>query len=323
MRWQWAAVALLAGAAQAQIQEQGLLAGIVLDSRTGTLRPVRGIPGAARLGDPIPFEPVIAEAAVRNGRAVVISAEESPKVSLLRHLDAPSPEVIPLDSPIAPVSRVYLNGSATTALLYSYVNESAQFVTGLDGTPKLSDPIPASALSGRFLDAAVAETRNCALLTSFDGENGYLQHVCADSVGPVDVIARLPGVRPAAVGWFQRDRDALIADAAGNQLLWLPQFSSGAAPVALAGPNDGIEGPAALLPLNGTTVAVMNGGSASLVLADTRRAGESRRIELPELPTRLEMLNASAVLACTRIGPGPLLLVDPRRDFAAVYVPMN
>jgi hypothetical protein len=323
MRWQWAVVALLAGVAQAQIQEHGLLAGYVLDSRTGTLRRVSGIPGAARLSDPIAFDQVIAEASVRNGRALVISAEESPRVSLLRNLDAPAPEVIPIDSPLAPVSRVFLNASATTALLYSSVNESSQFVTGLDGTPKLSDPIPSSALVGRFLDAAVAETRSCALLTSFDDEHGYLHHVCADSVAQVAVIARLPGVRPAAVAWFDRDRDALIADAAGNELLLLPQFSTGTAPVTLAGPNDGIDNPAALLPLNSTAVAVMNRGSASLVLVDARQTGVTRRIELPEIPTRLETLGASGALACTRTGPGPLLLVDPRRDFAALYVPMN
>jgi hypothetical protein len=316
-------VALFAGIAQAQIHEHGLLAGYVLDSRTGTLRRVSGIPGAARLSDPIRFEPVIAEATARNGRALVISAEESPKVSLLRHLDASAPEVTPIDSTIAPVSRVYLNASATTALLYSSVNESAQFVTGLDGTPKLSDSIPASAILGRFLDAAVAETRSCALLTSFDDQHGYLQHVCADSVGQVGTIARLPGVRPAAVAWFARDRDALIADAAGNELLLLPQFSTGTAPVTLAGPNDGLDGPAALWALNGATIAVMNRGSASLVLVDTRQNGGTRRIELPEIPTRLESLNAAGALVCTRIGAGPLLLVDPRRDFAALYVPMN
>lgn len=319
----WAVAALFAGVALAQIHEQGLLAGYVLDSRSGTLRRVLGIPGSARMSDPIPFEQPIAEATVRNGRAVVISAEELPKVSLLRHLDRPAPEVIPIASPIAPVSRVYLNGSATAALLYSSVNESAQFVTGLDQTPKLSEPIPASALLGKFLAAAVGESRNCALLTSFDDQNGYLQHVCADSVGDVGVIARLPGVRPAAVGWFQQDRDALIADALGNELLLLPRFSTGAAPVTLAGPNDGIDRPAALLPLDSATIAVMNRGSASLVLVDSRQIGGARRIELPEIPTRLEFLDGSGVLACTRTGPGPLLLVEPRRDFAALYVPMN
>jgi hypothetical protein len=323
MQLKWVAVTLLAGFAQAQIQEQGLLAGYVLDSRNGTLRRVSGIPGAARLGDPISFAQGIAEATVRNGRAVVISSEERPTVSLLRHLDATAPEVLPIDSTIAPVSRVYLNGSATTALLYSLVNESAQFVTGLDGTPKLSEPIPAPALAGRFLDAAVAETRSCALLASFDEQNGYLQHVCAESAGQVGMIAQLPGVRPAAVGWFQRDRDVLIADAAGNELLLLPRFATGTAPVSLAGPNDGIDSPGALLPLNGTTIAVMNRGSASLVLVNSLQIGSARRIELPEIPTRLESLDGSGALACTRTGLGPLLLVDPRRDFAALYVPMN
>lgn len=323
MRRQWAVVALvLAGVSQAQIQEQRLLAGYVLDSRSGTLRSVRGIPGAARLGDAVSFDFFIAEAAVGNGRAVVISAEESPRVFLLRHLDAPVPEVIAIDSPMGPISRVYLNAPATTALLYSSAGEFAQFATGLDGTPELSQPIPASALRGMFLDAAVAETRNCALLTSFDDESGYLQHVCADS-GQVGLIGRFPGVRPAAVGWFQGDRDALIADAAGNELLLLPRFLSGASPIVLAGVADGIDGPAALLPLNSTTVAVMNRGSASLVVADSRQAGQTRRIELPELPTRLEWLGASGVLACTRIGTGPLLLVEPRREYAALYVPMN
>jgi hypothetical protein len=320
--WKWAAVILLTGALQAQIQEQRLVGGYVLDSRSGTLRSVRGLPGATRLGDPVPFPQVIAHAAVRNGRAVVISAEEPPLVSVLRQLDAPSPDLIPIHSSIGPVSRVYLNALATTALLYSTVTESFQFVTGLDGRPELSSPIPASDLQGKFLGAAVAESRGCALLTSFDDEGGYLQHVCTGS-GQVGLIARLPGVRPAAVSWFQKDQDALIVDEAANELLVLPRFLSGAAPVSLAGATSGLDYPVALLPLTSTAIAVMNRGSASLVIVDIRQSGQSRRIELPETPTRLDFLDGSGALACTSIGPDPLLLVDPRRDYAAFYVPMN
>jgi hypothetical protein len=125
------------------------------------------------------------------------------------------------------------------------------------------------------------------------------------------------------VAWFQGDRDALVADAAGNRLLLLPQFATGAAPVVLAGPDEGVDSPGAVLPLSGSAIAVMNRGSASLVLVDSGRTGASRRIELPEAPTRLESLDSSAVLAVTRVGAGPLLLIDPRRDFAALYVPMN
>jgi hypothetical protein len=323
MRWQWAAVAVFAGISQAQIQEQHLTAGYALDTRSGALRAVRGIPGAARLGDSIPFDQAIAEAAVRNGRAVVISAGRSPKVSLLRHLDAAAPEVVAIDPSIGAVSNVYLNGSATVALLYSSLNGSAQLVTALDKTPNLSDPIPASSLIGSFAAAAVAETRSCALLASFDDDGGYLQQVCADAAAQVGLIARLPGVRPTAVSYFQKDKDALVTDSARNELLRLPQFSTGTAPVTLAGPDDGIDNPAAIVPLDSTTIAVMNRGSASLVLADTRQSGGGRRIELPESAARLEWLDGSAVLACTRIGPGPLLLIDARRDFGAFYVPMN
>lgn len=323
MRWQWAAVALLAGAAQAQIHERGLTAGYVLDSRTGTLRGIRGIPGATRLGDALRLEQPIAEAAVRNGRAVVITAEEEPRVLLLRRLDSDAPDVTSINTAIGPVNRIYLNAAGTTALLYSSIHESAQFITGLDGTVKVSEPVAGSAFAGKLLDAAIAESSSCALIASSDDENGYLQHVCADSVGQVGMVARLPGVRPAAVGWYRGDRDALVADAAGNALLLLPSFANGTAPVTLAGPNEGIDNPAALLPLNGSTIAIVNRGSASLVLVDGRQGNGARRIELPEVATRLEFLDGSAALACTRVGAGPLMLVDPRRDFAALYVPMN
>lgn len=318
----WAIVFLLAGALHAQMQEQKLMAGYVLDSRQGTLRGVRGIPGAARLGDPIAFPQAIAQAAVRNGRAVVVSAEEPARVSLLRQLDAAVPERIAIDDAIAAVSRVYLNGTATTALLYSSSGETFQLITGLDATPAVSTPIPAAGLRGKFLNAAVAETQSCALLTSADEESGYLYRVCAGS-GEMGLMAQLPGVRPAAVGWWQQDRDALVADAANHELLLLTRFLIGAAPIPLARATDGLEDPGALLPLNRTTIAVMNRGSASLVLADTSQEGATRRVELPESPTRLELLDGFGVLACTDVGPGPLVLVDPRRDFAAFYVPMN
>src|ERR1700736_5466969 len=141
-------VGVFAGFACAEVQ--GVVTGIVLDTRSGSLRPVLGIPGASPLGDPIPFPPGIVEAAIRNNSAVIVSAGQPSLVYLLRQLNSAAPEVIKLDSSIAAVSGIYLNGPATTALLYSSSNDLFQFVTGLDALPQLSDPIPASLMRGTF-----------------------------------------------------------------------------------------------------------------------------------------------------------------------------
>jgi hypothetical protein len=314
------AILLAGGPAYAQVQ--GVTSGYAIDTRSGSIQPVLGIPGAARLGDPSVLPSAAGEGVVANGRAVMISARRV-RVLVVQNLSSPAPAVIPLSGVIPDVSRVFLNGNATTALLYSDKRRLFQFITGVDSTPVVGDSFAASLLRGAFSAAAVAGSRPCALFASFDPANSYIQQACADSPGSVLDVAQLPAVRAAAISLSRQDQDALVADQAGNQILLLPDFAQGAGPIAVAGPAQGIDSPVAVLALGPTTFAAIDGVSPKLVLADSANPAAARTIALPAVPTQLEFLDPSGVLSCTRIGPGPLLLVDARQDFAPFFVPIN
>lgn len=301
-------------------QPQGVVTGFTIDERQGSVRAVLGIPGATRLGDPVELPAKVVGGAFGQGRGLAI-AGSAWSVYLLQNLGAPSPRVARLETAISGVTEVFLNPSATTALLYSGEYRRLQLVTSLDSTPVLGNSIPATLLKGAFSTAAVANASSCALIASYDAEGSSIQKLCAD--GTISAVAQLPGTRIGSIAWFREEQDAVAVDAAGRQILWLKNLDQGAAPVTLAGPSNGLVSPSAILPLDDATIAVADGGAASLLVIDTSKGVPPQTFPLPEAPTRLIALDAPGVLACNRVGSGPLLLVDTRHNYATSFVPMN
>lgn len=301
-------------------QPQGVVSGYVIDGRTGSLRAVLGIPGATRLGDPIALPSRIQSGAIRSGRAVLLSQGLAQSVYVARNLSAAAPEVIALNAAIPHVSRVFMNPIGTTALLYSLTAHRFQFVTGLDTTPHAGDPISDSMVQGAFAAASVASSTGCALVASNDEAGAYLRKLCPDGSSPITV--GMTGAHISSLAWFRKDVDAVAVDQNSNQVYRLSDVSNGGSPVALAGPAQGIGFPAEVLPLDDSHVALTERGSATLRVFDTN-GGTSQSYTLTQVPTELDAMDEPGVLAISRIGPGPLLLVDTRHNFASFFVPLN
>lgn len=310
-----ALLALGTGVLSAQIQ--GVISGYVIDSQSGSIRSVLGIPGASRLGEPADLGFRILSGVIRNGRAVVISTEEPAQAYVLREL-ASRPVARRLPISPSPTARVFLNRSATVALVYSAEAQTIQFVRGLDRAELLIHPPPAFAIStlrGAFVDAAVADSTSCALIGTVDEFASYILKACSGIKNSIATIATLPGVRISSLAWFHGETDAIVADQLSNRILLLPGISG--SPIELAGSSPA----SALIALDDTRIAAISTETPALLVIDTEHAQASRTIALPATPTRLEFLASGGILALTQPDSQPLLLIDMRQDFAPFFVP--
>lgn len=328
-----AAFACTTGHLAAQPAPQGVITGYTIDSRQGAVRPVLGIPGSTRLGDPLPVPEKVNVGVFGPGQGLVVSTVGPGNVYLLQNLAgtaagvnagqgaATGPSITPLATLIPRVTDLYLNPSATVALLYSAASRRFEWVTNLDTTPVPGPPIPANLLAGAVFTASIASGSSCALVaTTLDG-GSQIHKLCSD--GSIAMVAQLPGAQITSLTWFREDQDALAVDQAGKQILWLQNLSQGPSVAVLAGPSSGLSEPSAVLALDDSTVAVADSGSSSLLVFNTANAGALQTFVLPEVPTRLVALSQPGVLACTQTGSRPLLLVDTRHNYAPFFVPMN
>src|SRR4051812_17608086 len=154
------AVALAAASLAAASDAAGLsgpVAGFFFDRHAAALRPIEGLPGAARLGAPLslPFAVSLAATASRRDYALAVPASGGAPV-LVRGLRSAPPDLVDLPGALEP-SSISIAASGEAALLYSASARRAQFVQGLPAAPRALDPLDVSALdsvAAIALDAA-------------------------------------------------------------------------------------------------------------------------------------------------------------------------
>jgi hypothetical protein len=266
----------------------------------------------------------VLDGAVSNGLAVVVSAEDPPRAYSIQNLSG-APQVRPLTISPTRASRVFLNPSGTLALLYSPDTQQFQFAGGLDqppDAPHLHHSFDGSMLRGAFVAAALANATPCALIASDDGTTSYIQEICATITSTPIIVATFPATHISSVAWFHQDADAIAADQTGNRILLISGIGNGSPPVQLAGSEQGIQAPSALLSLDDTHIAVIGSETSTLLVFDATNPANPRTVALPAAPTRLELMDSSGILALTGTGAGPVLLVDARQGFAPFFIPI-
>ena len=308
----------LCAAAAADSGINGPISGFVLDGRSGAIRPVNGIPGAALLGAPaaIPFE--VRAAAVAAGRDYALVAGESGQVMLARSLASASPVVTPVPDAIGGVSRIAMSENGSAAVIYSAGGARLQVVTGLPDDPRVEVPADASGLGSEITALAVDDTgkRAFAGTGSMDGavyalSGGALTRLAA--AHGVSAIALLNGGRDLAFASKSADEIVLVRDAAGSANIEI----LGAAPA-------GVKQPVGLQAAdNGRQLWVANAGSNAALVFNLAEPGAPVSIDLPGAPTRCDRLNGRSVLVFNDAGASPLLLVDWAQERNVYFVPVD
>lgn len=306
-----AASALPAAGADAGIS--GPVGGFVLDSRTGAIRPVNGIPGASTLGAALALPFPVRQAAIAAARDFALAVSDADgAVYLLRGLAGGAPESVPLEG--APnASRIVLNASGTAALLYTKDAASLQVIAGLPDRPAVAAAFDVSGL-GEI--AAMALSADGARVVAGTSGEGAVYELAAD--GPRRLAAS-HGVSAIAF----RNRDILFTNRTTNELVLVSGADEGGISV-LAGEGNGVNQPVAVASIDaGREIWVANAGSSSVLALDMANPGVSYTLPLAAVPTRCEPFDGASVMVLNDAGEAPLLLADWARNRATYFVPAD
>jgi hypothetical protein len=165
----------LAGLGSARAQDSSVdvpVLGYAFDASAGAIRPLRGIPGAALLGDPIDlgFSASSAVIAPQQSFALALSQDGQARVVAL----GAKTTVSGLDGAMTSPERMLFSPSGAAALLLA--GNRAQIVTGLPGSPAVKD-IDLSAIDGVIGRAALADDGTQLLLAETTRNTIWLFHM--------------------------------------------------------------------------------------------------------------------------------------------------
>jgi len=192
-------LALAAIASHAQgITTQGPSTGVLFDERSGTLRPINGLPGSTLLGPALPL-PFSARKAVvhAKGFALALSAGDTPGLHLIRNLLTGQIETDPIDVNAAAIDQMYVSADGATALLYSRSNATLQLVRGLPSTPAVSSPLPVTGLEA-LTHIALDSSSDIAIAITLSEDVRSLVRISL-SDGAITPVSEIP--QPAAVAF--------------------------------------------------------------------------------------------------------------------------
>lgn len=307
------AILLVSGASLAWCADTasigGPVSGYVVDGRFRSIRPIEGIPGAARLGDPIdlPFPIGVAAMSAPQDYAIVTAAKGNGVPLLARGLRSRSPQVSAIDRAIT-VSGVAVAQSGASAALYS--DAQLQFVDGLPAAPNASDPVDLGSLNGVVFVALDAAGRNAVLLAR-DGNVFF----AARGAG-VKWVASVPGASSA--GFLPSGDDAVVASADTGDVILLRGLSGALSIRTVAGSANGLDSVRSVRAIDASQIAVVDGlGRLGAVDVET---GAVNWIALAGAADRIDSLD-SGLLVLNQPGSQPLLLLDTTQGQAPYFVP--
>jgi DNA-binding beta-propeller fold protein YncE len=295
--------------------------GYVLDATMQAIRPVNGIPGSSLLGQPLalPFPVAAAAFAPRGDWAVAVSAADDHTAYVLRNLGG-ALGIDVLDSALRGADRVLLNADASAAALVSSEARQLQLVRGLPASPSAGAPLDLSSIPGTITALAVDRAASNVLIAATSDGQGALHLAAADPQMRPRLIANFGA--PTALALLHGDQDAIVADAAVNQLTLLRNFAGTPEAFLLAGERDGVSGPAGLqLSPDGRKLYIANGASRTLDVWNFETQSVEASFPLDAEPTRLAPLQGSSTFVLNEAGDHPLLLLDAADGLGVYFVP--
>ena len=294
---------LLAGVAAAQSGTalSGPTMGLVFDSSQSALRPIRGIPGAASLGDPVNPGFALASATVspRQDYALALRTDDS-SVVLVRAGGASAAVSGARSSPTLTV----FSPAGTVAALYNSGAGRVQILTGLPDAAAVQSDVDVSALAGPVAALAVDNAGTSLFLAAGAAEAVSLYRVAVD--GTSQFLASFHSV--AALRLSDNGREALLADSAAGAVYVIRELRGTGHLERIASSRDGL----------GSPVAVDSDSAGRIFVADQagkvtildRSHGSVVSLTCGCTPTGLFRLSGTATFRLTEPSNGPMWVLD-------------
>jgi hypothetical protein len=306
---------LLASVAAAQTGTalSGPTMGLVFDASQSALRPIRGIPGAATLGDAVNPGFPLASATVspRQDFALALRADDS---SVVLALAGGGSAAVPGARP-APALMVFSPAGATAALYDSGAGR-VQVLTGLPDAAAVQSDVDISALAGPVAALAVDDAGSTLFLAAGAAETVALYRIAMD--GTSQFLASFRSV--AALRLSVNGREALLADSAAGAVYAIRDLRGAGRMETIASGRDGL----------GIPIAVESDSAGRIFVADQAgnvtilNRGRGPVVSLPCgcTPAGLFRLSGTATFRLTDPSDGPMWVLDASgADARIVAVP--
>lgn len=306
---------LLASVAAAQTGTalSGPTMGLVFDASQSALRPIRGIPGAATLGDAVNPGFPLASATVspRQDFALALRADDS---SVVLALAGGGSAAVPGARP-APALMVFSPAGATAALYDSGAGR-VQVLTGLPDAAAVQSDVDISALAGPVAALAVDDAGSTLFLAAGAAETVALYRIAMD--GTSQFLASFRSV--AALRLSVNGREAMLADSAAGAVYAIRDLRGAGRMETIASGRDGL----------GIPIAVESDSAGRIFVADQAgnvtilNRGRGPVVSLPCgcTPAGLFRLSGTATFRLTDPSDGPMWVLDASgADARIVAVP--
>jgi hypothetical protein len=294
-----AAPAALAGSALS-----GPSMGLVFDSSQSALRSIRGIPGAATLGEPVNLGFRIASATVspRQDYALALKADDS-SVVLVRAGGAEiSSAAVPGARP-APALIVFSPAGAAAAL-YSSDSGRVQILTGLPDAATVQSDVDVSTLAGPIAALAVDDAGTSLLLAGGEAETVSVYRITMDAAP--QFLASFRSV--AALRLSGTGRDALLADSTAGAVYRIRDLPGAGNIEMIASERDGLGAPIAVEVDSGGRIFVAD-QAGNLTILDRSR-GSISSLQCGCAPAGLFRLSGTATFRLTEPSDAPMWVLD-------------
>jgi hypothetical protein len=291
----------LAGVAAAQTGTSltGPTMGLVFDASQSALRPIRGIPGAASLGDAVNLGFALASATVspRQDYALALKADDSSLV-LVRAGAEISSAAVPGARPAA--ALIVFSPAGTAVALYDSGAGRVQILTGLPDAAAVQSDIDISALAGPVAALAVDDAGASFLLAAGAPETVSLYRVVMDAAP--QFLASFRSV--AALRLSGTGGDALLADSAAGAVYAIRD--SGIEMIASG--QDGLGAPIAVASDSAGRIFVAD-QAGNMTIVDRER-GSIVSLPCGCAPTGLFRLSGTATFRLTEPSDAPMWVLD-------------
>jgi hypothetical protein len=282
--------------------------GYVFDQAQGGLRPIRGIPGAARLGEVLPLGRKLSRAQVAAGQshALAVTADTQEVVLLTFGAGRGGALLRPIAGAALGIGQLALSPTGTAAALLDSGRRSVQVITGLPQAPSVAAQVDVSAWPGPFTAMGISDDAGAVLLAASAGGSGALYALGRS--GEVRSVSSLG--QASAITFLGRSQDALVADRQADEVLLVRDVLGAAARQVLAGQREGVSGPLAVeASEDNQRVFIANSGSKSVTTLELA-TGLTAHLSSDREVAGLYRLRGDSVFRLTELTGEPLLLLE-------------
>lgn len=297
--------------------------GHVFDGNKQQIRSILGIPGAARVADPIPLN-ANAENAIlsASGGLAIASVTGGDAAMLVRPVDS-EPTLTAISGSMKTFNAGAFSPSGTSALLYGKDCTCLQVAVSFADSPNVSRVIDITSLPGDITALAVNDDATFAAVAVAGLDDGsqpaqvFVIDLNSDAAPRLVMTSSASGLAFSPSG-----KDLAVVDARTHSLSLVQDVTADSAVMNVIGEPDGLAMPSAVLYLNAATVLVAD-RSGQVLLVDLQ-AKQLKAIPCNCRPTALEMMELKSTYRLTGPETGAVwILTLGDSDPVVRFVPVD